>query len=64
MWEQYKKTFIGTQLVIAIAAWQLYGTLGRRALTTAMFVLMMQVGAAFGAAWAHRLKKNFKRQIG
>jgi uncharacterized membrane protein YfcA len=64
MWEQYRKTLIPTQVVVAIvclgvlilfhAPWQ--GVL-------AMF-LAMQIGAILGARWGVRLKRKVEASQG
>jgi hypothetical protein len=55
VFEQYRKTFIGTQCVIgAITAAALFQT--RHAFAAGAFFLVMQVGAFAGAAWAASLK--------
>lgn len=58
MWEQYKKTFVGTQAVIAMIA---IGVLRWTHLwdLAALFFVTMQVGAVVGAAWALRLRGKF-----
>jgi hypothetical protein len=62
MLEQYKKTFIGTQLVIATVTVATYLGLGHVFVRSAVFFSMMQIGAVVGAVWAVRLRKKFQRQ--
>ncbi len=56
MWEHYKKTFKSMQAAIAIATVVIYFGLHRMPAVTAVFFLMMQLGAVVGAAWAQRLR--------
>jgi hypothetical protein len=58
MWEQYKRTFRKTQAVIATVTVATYYGLGQVASRSAVFFLMMQVGAVLGAMWGVRLKKK------
>jgi hypothetical protein len=58
MWEQYKKTFAKTQAVIVVITAATYFLMGELAARSAMFFLMMQIGAFAGAAWGVRLRKK------
>ncbi|HEV3191292.1 MAG TPA: hypothetical protein VGY54_12375 [Polyangiaceae bacterium] len=59
MWEQYKKTFLGMQIVMwLIGAGVLLGT--HRLFAAAVFLVVMQVGAIFGAMWGARLKSRLQ----
>jgi hypothetical protein len=58
MWEQYKRTFAKTQLVIMVVTAATYWGLGQVAERSAVFFLMMQIGALAGAAWGVRLKRK------
>jgi cobalamin synthase len=59
MWEQYKKTFLGMQIVMwVIAAGVLLGT--HRLFAAAVFLAVMQVSAVFGAMWGARLKSKLQ----
>jgi hypothetical protein len=56
MWQQYKKTFWGMQMVIlgvtiGVLMWRHLWDLA------AVFFLTMQIGAVLGAVWGTRLKK-------
>jgi hypothetical protein len=62
MWEQYKKTFAKTQAVIAIVTLGTYFYVGEMAARSAVFFLMMQLGAVVGAMWGTRLKRKVDRQ--
>jgi uncharacterized membrane protein YfcA len=60
MWKQYKKTFVGMQLVICaitggVLAWRHLWDLA------AMFFVTMQIGAVLGAMWGQRLKSKVLR---
>jgi hypothetical protein len=61
MLEQYKRTFVRMQLVIAIVTVATYLGMGHMLARSAVFFLMMQVGAVVGAVWAVRLKRIFQR---
>lgn len=63
MLERYKRTFLGTQITIALVtsavlykleAWQ----------AAAVFFATMQLGAVAGAAWASRLKRKIEQGQG
>jgi hypothetical protein len=58
MWEQYKKTLPGMQLLIgAVTITTLIWS--QRLYLAGTFFLMMQAGAVLGAAWATRLRRLF-----
>ena len=57
MLEQYKKTFLSTQLFIAGITAILYFKLGHNALMAVTFLATMELGGFVGAAWASRLKR-------
>lgn len=60
MWQEYKKRFVMTQVVVAIIlliAWQ-YG-MERRQIVMAF--IAMEVGAVFGAIMGARLKSQVER---
>jgi cyanate permease len=61
MLERYKRTFVGTQTLIAavtivllvkLQGWQV----------AAVFFATMQLGAVLGAIWASQLKRKFERR--
>jgi len=56
MWEQYKKTFLSTQIFILAIAAILFFKLHNMFQVLA-FVTTMEGGAFIGAAWATRLKR-------
>jgi hypothetical protein len=62
MWEQYKKTLTGTQVVIALVT---AGALiaSHRLYVAAGFFIAMQLGALFGAMWATRLRRLFLHRV-
>jgi hypothetical protein len=55
MWEQYKKTFVRIQVVIAVVS---IGVLARTHVwpLAMLFFVAMQLGAVSGAMWGVRLK--------
>jgi hypothetical protein len=56
MWEQYRRTFVFTQLFIfAICAALLYFKVSFAGLLVPFVV--MQIGSIYGARWAARLKR-------
>ena len=56
MWEQYKKTFLSTQIFILAIAALLFFKLHNMVQVMA-FITTMEGGAFIGAAWATRLKR-------
>jgi hypothetical protein len=62
MWEQYKKTFAKTQAVIVVVTAATYFLMGELAARSAVFFLMMQLGAVAGAAWGVRLRRKVDGQ--
>lgn len=62
MWEHYKKTLGKTQAVIALVTAGTYLYLGHVAARSAVFFLVMQMGALVGAMWGTRLKRKVDRQ--
>ena len=62
MWEHYKRTAGKTQAVIAVVTAGTYLYLGHVAARSAIFFLVMQVGAVVGALWGIRLKRKVDRQ--
>ena len=57
MWEQYRKTLIGTQLfILSICALMVYRRVPIGGV--AVFFVVMQLGAVIGARWAARLKRK------
>ncbi|HVZ74971.1 MAG TPA: hypothetical protein VHJ20_21465 [Polyangia bacterium] len=62
MWEQYKKTFTKTQLVIAAVTLATYFGLGHMVARSLAFFVVMQFGAISGAGWGVRLKQKVDRK--
>jgi hypothetical protein len=62
-WEQYKRSFSRTQVVILIATIAIYMYLDHGVARTAVFFLMMELGAIAGAIWGVRLKRKVNREI-
>ena len=59
MWlNQYKKTFVGMQTVIALVTAAAYLQLYRSWSPTLSFFFVLQGAAAAGALWASRLKRR------
>jgi Na+/melibiose symporter-like transporter len=58
MWQQYRKTFTGMQVVITLVTLAVYFGMGRLPALAGLFFLTMQAGAVIGAAWAARLKRR------
>ena len=61
MWKQYKKTFVGMQILIGAVT---FGLLlwSHRLYVCAAFFGTMQLGSIFGAIWGARLKNMFSGQ--
>lgn len=62
MWEQYKKTFGATQVVIGMVT---FGVLlwSRVWSVAGLFFVTMQIAAVIGAMWGHRLKGKAARTM-
>jgi len=60
MWEQYKKTFVGMQLVIAAVTAFIYLVVNKQPGLAAMFFTTMQIASALGAYWGHRLRRRMR----
>ena len=61
MLEQYKKTFLGVQvLAFAVSGWVYFGLTHWWA-SAALVFLTMQVGGVFGAMWASRLIRKMQQ---
>ena len=60
MWEQYKKTFLRMQVVIAFVTCAALAWTHLWALA-ALFFFTMQLGAVSGAMWGIRLKEKVQR---
>jgi len=60
MWEQYKKTALGMQIVIAVVTIAVV-IWSRQLAAGGVFFMAMQLSAVFGAAWATRLHRLQER---
>ena len=60
MWEQYKKTAVGIQVVIGIVTVAIL-ILSRTWAAGGMFFVVMQFSALLGAGWATRLHRLQER---
>ena len=58
MWEHYKSTFLGMQLMILVVTAAIYFFFGHILAMAAVFFVVMQVGSLFGAVWAARLRRR------
>ena len=58
MWEHYKKTFLGMQIVMWLVA-GLVLVWTHLWIVSSVFLITMQIGAVLGAMWAVRLKRMF-----
>jgi len=62
MWEHYRKTFVGMQVVIATVTISVFLLMGHSLLRAAVFFLVMQLGAVIGSVVAARLKALMTRR--
>jgi uncharacterized membrane protein YfcA len=61
MWlDQYKKTFVGMQVTIAIFTAAMYLGLYRQVSAAVGFFVIMQAGAIAGAYWGSKLKNRLR----
>jgi hypothetical protein len=58
MWEQYRKTLLATQLIIALITCAAYLSLHDLGNALIQFFIPLQACAVFGAIWATRLKRR------
>ena len=61
MFDQYRRTFKGMQIVIGLVTMAVW-VLTKRPSIAAGFFVVMQCGAVFGAMWGARLKRLFDAQ--
>ena len=60
MWlKQYRRNFVGMQVVIALITISVYFAMYRALEPTFWFFLVLQGGALAGALWASRIKRRF-----
>jgi len=64
MWQQYKKTLVGMQVTIAAFTAGAYLMMYRSFVPAAVFFVVMQIGAVFGAYWGARLKSRTQARLG
>ena len=62
MWEQYKKTFTGMQIVIWLVTGTVYLFFGHEWRMATTFFLVMQFSALSGAVWASRIRSMMQRE--
>ncbi len=63
IFEQYKKTFWGMQVVIVVAALMIWA-ISHSASLAGLFFVVMQGSSMIGASWAIRLKTKVARDAG
>jgi hypothetical protein len=63
MWEQYKKTFLGVQILAFGAAAWVYLGLSHWWGPAAIVFCTMQISAVFGAMWANRIKRRIEQSV-
>ena len=62
MWDHYKKTFVGMQIVIAVVCLAVYFFYGHSLVRVAAFFVIMQWSAVMGAVWAARIRAASRRK--
>ena len=62
MWEHYKKTFAGMQIMIWAVTACVYMFFGRDWQRAAVFLVVMQLSGVIGAVWAARLAAVVERR--
>jgi uncharacterized membrane protein YfcA len=62
MWNRYKRTFFGMQLMILLVTAAVYLFLGHNPSITLLFFIAMQVGNISGAMWGARLQSRLSTQ--
>ena len=63
MWEHYKKSFWGMQLVIALITLAAYRFGYRSAGQAVEFFAVLQVASLFGGYWAFRIKQRYSTHV-
>lgn len=58
MWEQYKKTLWGMQLVVALVTVGVYFRFYHHWFPTLQFFAVLQIAGVAGAYWGSQLKKR------
>ena len=62
MWDQYRRTFAGMQVVILLVTVGAFAFLGQNWFQAAVIFLVMQISAVIGAVWATRLSAMVRRR--
>jgi hypothetical protein len=62
MWDHYKKTFLGTQIVIAVVTLSVFLFFGHSIFRAMTFFVIMQWSAVIGATWAGRIRAMSRRK--
>ena len=63
MWEHYKKSFWGMQLLIAVVTAASYRLAYHQLAPTVQLFAVLQVASVFGGYWAFRIKKRFASHV-
>lgn len=63
MWEQYRKTFWGMQLVIALVTLAVYLRFYQHWLPTLQFFVILQIAGVAGGYWGSQLKKRVQPHV-
>jgi hypothetical protein len=63
MWQQYRLTFVPTQIFILAACVTVYFTTGRQGLLAGMVFAVMQVSFVLSAAWTARVVARRGRRM-
>jgi hypothetical protein len=61
MWAHYRKTFWTMQLMMFLVAVAVFFATPHLWIAAGTFLVIMQLGAVVGAAWAARLKQKLQR---
>ncbi len=64
MWDRYRKTFIGMQVVILLVTAGMFMVLSRDVTLVATFFATLQVASLLGAYWGDRLRKRVRGSLG
>jgi len=64
MWDQYKKTFAGMQLVILLVTAGMFIVFSRDVTLVATFFVTLQLASLLGAYWGDRLRKRARGTLG
>jgi hypothetical protein len=63
MWEHYKKSFWGMQLVIALMTLAACRFAYHHVAPTIEFFAILQVASVFGGYWAFRIKQRYSPRV-